>query len=55
MEIDKEISSVGLLKMERITQQKEKNILLNVPTLKFIYEKEINILTLGNSSTLSTT
>ena len=50
VETNDEISSVELLKMESDTQQEtqERNMLSSIPILKFIDEKEIDVLTVEN-------
>ena len=56
IEINDDISSVGPLKMESDTQEEalERNILSSIPILKFIDEKEIDVLAAENENNLST-
>ena len=56
VEINDDISSVELLKMESDIQQEtqERNILSSIPILKFIDEKEIDVLAVDNENDLRT-
>ena len=56
VEINDDISSVELLKMESDIQQEtqERNILSSIPILKFIDEKEIDVLAVDNENDLGT-
>ena len=56
VEINDDISSVELLKMESDTQEEaqERNILSSIPILKLIDEEAIDVLTVENENNLST-
>ena len=56
VEINDDISSVELLKIESDTKQEtqERNILSSIPILKFIDEKEVDVLTVNNKNNLRT-
>ena len=56
VEINDDISSIEPLKMKSDTQEEaqERNILSSTPILKFIDEKDIDVLTVENENNLST-